>query len=245
MNVIHKIALDLAQNNYIEIEVAKGSENTIVLQFFFLESGKKYDMSEVGAVSFKAITPDQSIVFNDTSKVQENGSVLYAISERIMETPGRTTCTLQLIGSKGEVVSSFEFYIRVKAQLFDENDYISEDDLQGFRAYMIRAENAAEACEALKQLLNVTYGGKEDLIGDLSDQKLEYEEFLEDLKERIANGEFNGPRGEPGKDGADAIVTEGTGIMAFQIIGADLYCYYFGDQPNVIINTDGDLIATM
>lgn len=57
MNVIHKIALDLAQNNYIEIEVAKGSENTIVLQFFFLESGKKYDMSEVGAVSFKAITP--------------------------------------------------------------------------------------------------------------------------------------------------------------------------------------------
>lgn len=242
MKITRKLVIDFARNYHVEVEITKGSANTVELDMALLEDGKKVAASEIGAVSLKAIWPDGGITFADVGDMSEEGHVYYTVSDSIMNTVGKNTCILQLIGKEGEIVNSFEFYIIVKSQLFDENRYLSENDLLGFRTYMLRAQDAARESEGVKRLLELAYGSTEDVITDLKNEKETYEKFLTELKQRIANGEFNGRPGEPGENGSNGIVAEGHGIIAFQIIDGDLICHYYGTEtPPLSINAAGEL----
>lgn len=242
MKIAHKLVIDFVRNNHVEVEITKGSTNTVELDMMLLEDGKKVDAFKIGAVSLKAIWPDGGVTFADAGDMSEEGHVYYTVSDSIMNTVGKNTCILQLVGKEGGIVNSFEFYIIVKSQLFDENQYLSNNDLLGFRTYMLRAQDAARESEEVKRLLELAYGRTDDVISDLKKEKDTYEKFLEELKQRIENGEFNGRPGEPGRNGSDGIVAEGHGIIAFQIIDGDLICHYYGTEaPPVSINTAGEL----
>lgn len=241
MKIRHKVVIDMAKKDYVEVEVTKSSKNTIFLDFYLLDNGKGFDMEEVGAVSFKAIKPDGGIVFNDTVIV-EDGKIEYGISESIMNAPGQTVCELQLADENGGIINSFEFYIQVQQALYDENNYISENDLSGIRAYMLRAEKAVVDSENVRNQIVVTYGTLNDIVGSLNSVKEDYVTYIEELQEKVNSGEFNGARGPQGENGADAVVTETKGIMAFQIVGANLVCYYYGDEEPDMRIVKGDLI---
>ena len=59
----------------------------------------------------------------------------------------------------------------------------------------------------------------------------------------MADGYFNGAPGKQGERGSDAIVAEGAGILAFQILDGNLMCYYYQqDPPPMEINGDGELV---
>lgn len=243
MKIRHKVVLDLLKRTHIEVEIARCSRDTVVLEFYLLENGKKFDMTQAGAVSFKAVKPDGSIVFNDVDGILADGKVEYTISESILEAAGRTVCEIQLIGQEDDVITSFEFYILVRPMLFDENEYVSENELSGFRSYMIRAENAAKQSEGIKNMMEVTYGTMDEIIGDLNGVKEEYVTYMEELQQKVENGEFNGQRGPQGENGADAVVVEAKGLMGFQIVEGDLWCYYYGDTPpDLAINESGELV---
>ena len=243
MKIRHKVVLDLLKRTHIEVEIARCSRDTVVLEIFLLENGKKFDMTQAGAVSFKAVKPDGSIVFNDVDGILADGKVEYTISESILEAAGRTVCEIQLIGQEDDVITSFEFYILVRPMLFDENEYVSENELSGFRSYMIRAENAAKQSEGIKNMMEVTYGTMDEIIGDLNGVKEEYVTYMEELQQKVENGEFNGQRGPQGENGADAVVVEAKGLMGFQIVEGDLWCYYYGDTPpDLAINESGELV---
>lgn len=242
MVITHKVAIDFARNNYIDIEVTKSSSYTVLLEMHLLENGKEMDLSGIGAVSFKATKPDGNIVFNDVEHIVSSGHIEYMISKSIMEVTGKTVCVLQLIDTVGKVLNSFEFYVTVMPSLYDEDDFISDSDLSGFRTYMIRAEKAAEESEGVKNQIELAYGSLADTSNTLSGMKKEYVSYLDELKERVNSGEFNGKPGPPGKDGANAVVTEVQGFIAFQIVGENLYCFYSGDEPpNIAMNERGEL----
>lgn len=238
----HKIVVDFARNRYIEVEVTKGSKNMVVLQLYLLENGKKIDVEQIGAISFKAEKPDGNIVFNDVDRVMEDGHVEYVISESIMGVAGKTVCVLQMVDQDGKVLNSFEFYILVQSSLYDEESMVSASDMSGFRAYMIRAENAAKDSEEVKSKINTAYGSMEELLGKLHEIKTEYVGYMDELQEKVEGGAFNGARGQQGENGADAIVTETSGLIAFQIEEGNLVCNYYGDTaPDIRMNEFGEL----
>ena len=61
MKIAHKLVIDFVRNNHVEVEITKGSTNTVELDMMLLEDGKKVDAFKIGAVSLKAIWPDRCV----------------------------------------------------------------------------------------------------------------------------------------------------------------------------------------
>lgn len=209
----HEIVIDVAKKAFVEIEVVKGSRRSILLKFFFVENGEKFDMQNVKLAEIKGTTPGGGRVFKDLD-VLEDGSIEYLISDTILGESGKTTCELQLIGPYGEVLVCHEISIKVLPNSFDENEYVAEDDISAVRAYVMRAEKAAETSEGVKEYVGKTTESYQMLEEELQQTKEEFENYTDKVKERIENGEFIGPpgiqgkagkQGEPGKQGKQGI----------------------------------------
>lgn len=203
MELLHKVVIDLAKKKYIEIEVTKGSKHAIGIEFCLTENGKLFPMEDVTAVSVKAVTPGENTIFNDVEKKKNKNTVTYRISESITNVTGKTNCELQLFATDGGLINSYEFYITVYPSLYDENIYVNEDDLSGFRDYMNRAELAAKESEKTKDYIDTSYGLIKELENLLSQAKKIYVDYMDELKQKVENGEFDGPRGLPGIQGPE------------------------------------------
>lgn len=196
----HEIVIDVAKKAFVEIEVVKGSRRSILLKFFFVENGEKFDMHTVKLAEIKGTTPGGGRVFKDLT-VLEDGSIEYLISDTIVGESGKTTCELQLIGPYGEVLVCHEISIKVLPNSFDENEYVQEDDISAVRAYVMRAEKAAETSEGIKEYVGKTTESYQMLEEELQQTKEEFENYTDTVKERIESGEFIGPPGIQGKEG--------------------------------------------
>lgn len=250
MNVVYKIILDVqhpTRTNRIAIKQRDHKSRT--LQFTLLNNGAALDMTSVLYATIKGVKPDgESVIYADAEIAQEDGVntnvVKYVIDDSFVETAGRYTMELQLLDSESTVLSSFEFYIEIQNQLYDEDDYVTESDLSGFRSYMIRNLNATEKSESIENKFESAYGSIESVVNDLTEIKEEYADMMADLEEKVDTGYFIGARGPQGENGADAVVTELEGLFALQIVGADLVLQYGSTAPPALAIVGDELVWT-
>lgn len=242
MNLHYPITLDFSKNQHIEIEITKDSKNTILLDIYPVFSNKHSALVEVSEASVKGVTSKGKIIFDETAIVN-NEYILYRINETILKSTGKTTCVMQLLDRNANVINSFEFYVYVVNQMYDENDYVSDEDLIGFRGYKIRAEQAADRAEELADDVRVKVIELHDAIEKADKAGTQFNEKVTELEERIQNGEFTGARGPQGNDGSNAVIAESDGFIAFDIEDGDLIMYYTGDNaPDCYIDENGCLV---
>jgi hypothetical protein len=249
MNIKYEVVIDL-KKTYREhrILIKKNDDRSRTLHFFIQESGKKYDMSSVYFATIRAINPDESIIYADATILKdEEGNKLneveYDLPKTITKAVGTTTLEVELISSTEQIITSFNIYIEVENTLYDEDDYVMQSDLGGFRSYMVRAQGAAEMSEEIRNSFIIAYGTVEEITQELNGEVEEYNQYLEDLKERVDSGEFNGERGAQGENGADAVVSGAGFLYGCQIVDGNLVIYYDNseDEPPFYINEDGEL----
>ncbi len=250
MNIVHKLVIDLQNNRSIMVELKKGGGNAYTLEMMLVSGGGVLDMSDIYTATIKAVKPDESIVYADAEIVKdENGNntnkVVYVLSEAALSVTGKSIYEVMLMDSNGTTVNSFDFYVNVINQLYDENDLYDVSDVSGVRAYMARALRAAQTAEELENTFNFLYGSTEQVIAELNGEIDKYEEYFKELQERVDSGAFTGARGPQGENGHDAVVADATMIIGLQILDGDLICYYVGNEvPPVSINDDGELVMT-
>lgn len=249
MNVDYNIIVDLTNNDRKHIIEVKQTDRSIrTIRFTILDRNKPIDMSEVVAASIKGIKPDETIVYaaGEIEKDEEGNNknvVLYTMSDHVTAVTGTITCELQLLINTGQIVQSFDFYIDVVNQLYDEDDILSDSDLSGFKAYMIRTLNAAIRTEATKNAFEDTYGTISTVKEELEQEIEECQEFLDEIQHMLDTGALTGPRGPQGENGANGIIVEGAQVIAFEIVDDELVCYYEGEEPPEIeMNDDGELV---
>lgn len=252
MAITTNIVLDLANNSRKHIvEVKQSDRSSRTLRFTILNKSVAYDMTSVYTATFKGIKPDDSVIYAsgdiETDDDGENINIVdYTMSDAALSVTGTITFELQLLASNGEIINSFEFYVNVINQLYDEDDLLSESDLSGFKAYLVRTLNAAVKTESTEAAFEAAYGSITEIKEEMEEKVEECEAFLEYLQELLDTGAFIGARGPQGENGADAVVTEGSQIMGFQIVDGNLVCYYCGDEtPAIAMNDDGDLEWTL
>ena len=247
MSIKYRIVLDLQHPNRQNIaEINQKDYNGHVLELTLLNNGAAMDMSEIEVATIKGVYEGtSSIVYADATIVKdEEGNntnvVTYEVGKTILDTSGRYTLVLELLSASSEVVSSFEFYIVIRNQLYDEDDYISASDLSGFRSYLLRSLNAAKDAENTERKFEAAYGTIEEAINALEATEEQYAAMLADLEEKVETGYFVGPRGAQGENGNDAVVTDLEGLFSFQIKGADLVMNYDSvEAPGLeIVGTD-------
>ena len=251
MNLVYNMVVDLFNNARTNtLEVKKGNINSVQMRFTILNNGNPFDMSDVVMASVKGVKPDDSIIYAacDIEKDEEEkpiNIVTYTLSDEATCVSGRTTYELSLADGDGNLVQSFDFYIYVVSNLFDESDQWGKSDVSAVASYMGRTLKAASDTEGLVATFIVAYGQIEEVLNRLQNEYDYYVDYINDLQERVARGDFNGARGPQGENGADAIVTESEGIMAFQIVDDELVVYFYGDDaPPLSIDDDGNLVYT-
>lgn len=154
MSVLYDMVIDFAWPSKTNtILVMQGDHLSRVCHFTLRANNKDMDVSEVASYTVKAVLSDSSVIYDtgildvdeDSKQINE---ITYAIPEALTEQTGLTTVTIQLSGDDGSILRSFEFYIRSRNELMQEDDS-SDDELAGFRDILNRATEAIEKIEAL------------------------------------------------------------------------------------------------
>lgn len=154
MSVLYDMVIDFAWPSKTNtILVMQGDHLSRVCHFTLRANNKDMDVSEVASYTVKAVLSDSSVIYDtgildvddDSKQINE---ITYAVPQALTEQTGLTTVTIQLSGDDGSVLRSFEFYIRSRNELMQEDDS-SDDELAGFRDILNRATEAIEKIEAL------------------------------------------------------------------------------------------------
>lgn len=155
--VTHKIDLDFTRPDRKHTVVLKqGSIRSVILQLVLHAEGARMDMTGVMMATMRGVTQAGTVIYDDIDITEdivhdEDGNltneILYTLPETATSATGLTVWELELRGSLGEVLTSYNFYTQVENLIYDENDYLHDDDLIGWHDYYIRAMTAADNAE--------------------------------------------------------------------------------------------------
>lgn len=155
MNVKYNMVVDFARPSKANtIILSEGDANSRVCCFTLLFNKQAFNMIDVTVATVKAVKQNGSVVYGDAEiTTDETGNkineIIYTIPAAITDEAGKVTMTITLMSSQGEQITSFEFYLTVRNALYNEDDYISEEDLSGFRDLLNRAMAALEKMEVM------------------------------------------------------------------------------------------------
>lgn len=133
--------------------VMQHDANSRVVHFLLMNDGKRYDMTGVSGVILTAVTPSESTIVSDLEIVQDEdenntNEVIYTIPSDITMTPGRTTMVITLYADNLQL-SSFEFYVNTRNELYNVGAYDDTDDMTGFRDLLTRALSTLSRIETM------------------------------------------------------------------------------------------------
>lgn len=136
------------------IVVSEYDANTRNCNFKLLFDKQPFDMTGVVSAIVKATTSQGTIVFGEATIHEDSegnyiNELSYLLPAQITDTAGNTTMTIELQDNVGGRITSFEFYIKVRNALYNEDDYIDDDDLEGFRDLLQRSQAALAAMEEM------------------------------------------------------------------------------------------------
>lgn len=155
MNVVYDMVVDFARPSKTNtVLVMQNDANSRVLRFILMNQGRPFDTSGVAIVSIKAVKPDGKVIYDNASVSQDSdgkniNEVVYTVPPALTSTSGQVTMTITLQSAANESISSFENYLLTRNELYNEDDYASDDDLSGFRDILSRATEAVAKIEEL------------------------------------------------------------------------------------------------
>ena len=157
MVVNYNLVVDFARPSKTNtILIAENDVNSRNCCFKLLSDKTPFDMTNVTTATVQGVLPTGSIIIGEATIVQDEdenniNEVTYLIPSALTETPGTVTMTITLADSEGARITSFEFYLKVRNTLYNEDDYISDEDLSGFRDLLARARAALARMEQMVQ----------------------------------------------------------------------------------------------
>jgi len=155
MNVKYNMVVDFARpNKSNSIIISEGDVNSRVCCFTLLFNKQAFGMIDVSVATVRAVKQNGSVIYGDAQiTTDENGNkineVTYTIPGEMADEAGKVTMTITLMSSAGEQITSFEFYLTVRNALYNEDDYVSDEDLSGFRDLLNRSMAALEKMEVM------------------------------------------------------------------------------------------------
>lgn len=186
MQVKYNLVVDFARPTKSNtIIVSEGDVNSRLLHFTLLANKTAFDMIDVNVATVRGVKQDGSVIYGDATIItddegQKLNEIEYVLPLAVTDTAGKVTMTITLLANTGEQITSFEFYITTRNALYNEDDYIEEEDLNGFRDLLNRCLTTLKQMEVLIQNdslpnpfpLDIEYEGKLIQYNGSSLQKL-------------------------------------------------------------------------
>lgn len=153
MQVKYDLVVDFARPTKSNtIIIAEGDANSRVAHFVLLANKVPMQMTDVTVATVKAIKDDGSVIYGDATFIEDDegnklNEIEYTIPSAMTDYAGNVAMTITLMSATHETITSWEFYIKVRNALYNEDDYVSESDLSGFRDLLNRSEAAVKRIE--------------------------------------------------------------------------------------------------
>lgn len=250
MKRIYDVMIDLMNPRQNILCLKRGDKGASAIRFTIMNNGNPFDMSDVSVATVKGVKPDKTIIYADaTIEKDEEGNNINVIDfdlpEQSTTVIGKSTYELTLQDVGLAIITTFDFYVSVEDLLYNEEDYLSEDDLAGFRAYMQVTKNLSEATRLFVNAFRDAYGDESELLQQTEALYEVYQEYIQNLQARVDRGDFNGAPGVPGERGADGVISEAGFLIGFEIQNGHLIVKYSDESENEFsINQSGHLILT-
>lgn len=234
---IYNITLDLDRpTRIVNIIIKRKDHKSRKLVFSIMSNNACVKPEDIESITIKAMKPDGTVVYDEVEDMS------YEVIEQLTSAAGEVECELEIFGKDGSVMYSPNFYLTVQDNVYDTEKIVSENYLQGLQAYVTSAHEALRQAQEIATEFGLSYGTMEELTELLESSKEKYITYMDELQQKVEDGYFNGKDGAQGENGANAVVTEGLGIMGFQIVDGNLKCYYYDDLPPLELDGNGHLI---
>lgn len=157
MQVKYDLVVDFARPNKSNtIHISEGDTNSRVCHFTLLNNKHPMSMGDVTIATVRGVKEDGSVIFGDAEILKDEddnplNEIEYTVPSSITGSAGNVTMTVTLMSSGNEQITSFEFYLRVRNALYNEDDLLEESDLVGFHDLLNRCMVALQKIEAMTE----------------------------------------------------------------------------------------------
>ena len=136
------------------IVLSENDAETRMCNFKLLFDKQPFDMEGVVMAIVKGVTQSGATII-DTAEIKTDAQgnyineLSYLLPLAVTENAGNVTMTVELDGANSERITSFEFYLKTRNALYNEDDVIDQDDLEGFHELLIRSQEALARMEEM------------------------------------------------------------------------------------------------
>lgn len=178
------------QNNQFCLCANQYESNSRRLILTVTDGGKPYHMAQGITAKLFAVKPDNTILFNDCDINIENSTITYTITTQTVTSPGEFDCQIKLydsINGEPQLISTPMFSIRVKEAIN------TDEAVESTNEYTALTQATISSNEAIRTM---------DML-------------IQDIQNKLDNGELTGPQGPPGERGPQGLRGE-QGIQGVQ-----------------------------
>lgn len=245
MQRTYDVLIDIANPRQNIICLKRGDQRASNIKFKIMNKSQLFDLTDAFIATVKGVKPDSTVIYADAEIDTENSVITFDIPEQATTVIGKSIYDITIQDENLGLITTFDFYITVENNTFDETDYMSTDDLAGFRAYMLQTARSARETVRFVNAFREAYGDEQILINE---QQALYESFvnyLAELKSKEEAGYFNGARGARGEDGMNGVISDVGVVLGFDFTDdGHLLVHYTDSDLDFYIDNNGHLIIT-
>ena len=130
--VVKTISLDFAQKTSpVTVFAKQGDNRTRIIHIQPLMNGvpMNIDTSFQYVAKFAAKKPDGHYVYNDSAKINEDGTITVTLTDQTLAAHGNAICCIMLETQSGDVLSSQNFTLIIEFSAGAYKDIVSDDEI--------------------------------------------------------------------------------------------------------------------
>lgn len=192
----HQFALDIKRDGIQKIvHMRQGDTKSqrIVVQFF--SGSLAYDMTGVASATLRAKKPDGNILFN--SCVLTDQGVEYLVTSQTIAAVGDVECLITFYGLSGEVLGTPRFLIEVEEAIYSDSEVESTNEFTALQTAMVDKDEI----KVYEQSAATSRDDAATSAAAARRSETQAAAALQELKDRIAAGDFKGEKGDVGPMG--------------------------------------------
>jgi hypothetical protein len=245
MQRTYDVLIDIANPRQNIICLKRGDKRASNIKFKIMNKSQLFDLTDAFIATVKGVKPDSTVIYSDAEIDKDNSVITFELPEQATTVIGKSIYDITIQDENLGIITTFDFYVTVENNTFDETDYMSQNDLSAFRAYMLQSSRYADETRRYVNSFRDAYGNEQVLINEQRELYEFFADYLADVKEKVEEGYFNGARGERGADGMNGVVSDIGLIVGFEFNQAgDLIVHYSDSTLDFSINDAGELIVT-
>lgn len=148
INIMTTLFLDFSHKDYQTIQLKQYDKGSRAIQVYFADCGEPFAVNPSDmTVRLKYLKPDGRYIYEDSIAVNEDGSVLVAISENMTARPGNAKAEFLIYNiNQSQLISTMPLYFQITESCIPDDAIESTDEFSALTNMTIRCESATDRC---------------------------------------------------------------------------------------------------